>query len=55
MPKPLNKPQPAKKPDPFHWEIKPEPAATARDRLWLALSVTALIAGLAALIWLAYR
>lgn len=55
MPKPLDKPQPVKKVDPFHWDIKPEPAATTRDRIMLAISVTALVCCVALLAWLAYR
>jgi len=39
----------------FHWEQKPEPRATPRDRRWLAVSVAALVAWMAVLIWLAYR
>jgi len=43
------------KPDGFHWEIRPEPAATPRDRRWLLLSITALVIWFAALGWLAFR
>jgi hypothetical protein len=55
MPKSTTDAQPAKKPDPFHWEIRPEPAATPRDRRWLAVSLAALLSWLAVLVWLAYR
>jgi len=39
----------------YHWKIRPEPAATPRDRRWLLVSLTALLAWLAALVWLAFR
>jgi hypothetical protein len=55
MPKPPDKSSPAKNPEGFRWELKPEPRATPRDRRWLMVSVTALVVWLAALGWLAYR
>ncbi len=43
------------KPEGFHWDIRPEPVATSRDRRWLLVSVTALVIWFAVLAWLAFR
>jgi hypothetical protein len=39
----------------FRWDIRPEPAATPRDRRWFVGSLSVLVIWLAILIWLAYR
>lgn len=39
----------------FQWEIRPEPAATPRDRRWLIVCITALAIWFSALGWLAFR
>jgi hypothetical protein len=61
MPKHSNK-QPAKaapasetKPAGFQWDMRPEPAATPRDRRWLLVSIAALAIWFAVLGWLAFR
>ncbi len=55
MPKQSDKSPLDQKPDRYQWRIRPEPSATPRNRLWLAVSVTTLLVWLAVLIWLAYR
>ncbi len=42
------------KPAGFQWDIRPEPAATPRDRRWLIVSIAALVIWFAALGWLAF-
>ena len=45
----------AEKPAGFQWDIRPEPAATPRDRRWLIVSIAALVIWFGVLGWLAFR